>query len=231
MSSSNPTSNIEEALSSMNNTSASSERTSSDTSRDDIIPSVFPTFFKEVQAYYAKKSPISSSSAITTPSPVLPPSLLFDPRYFFVPEELSPTKKQVSFTKPTSPFQNQSYEPPSSLVHTPTLPQLCGLGKVSIKEHVKHHEEEVSDLLEYLNELSYYRIEKMEESLTNGKKIPSKDFDELRIYLDNARSQLIKLQQKRLGQRDMIAFAYFRISMTPRVLVSLTTSSNFTIHF
>ena len=52
----------------------------------------------------------------------------------------------------------------------------------------------------------------MEECLTNGKKIPSTDFDELKTYLDNARSQLIKLQQKRLGQRDMIAFAYFRIS-------------------
>ncbi|GKD26676.1 reverse transcriptase domain-containing protein, partial [Tanacetum coccineum] len=30
-----------------------------------------------------------------TPSPVLPPSLLFDPRYFFVPEELLPPKKQI----------------------------------------------------------------------------------------------------------------------------------------
>ena len=78
--------------------------------------------------------------------------------------------------------------------------------------HVKHHEEEVNDLLEYLDKLSYYRIEKMEESFTNGKKIPSKEFDELKTYLDNARSQLIKLQQKRLGQRDMIAFTYFRIS-------------------
>ncbi|GJS88690.1 reverse transcriptase domain-containing protein [Tanacetum coccineum] len=55
---------------------------------------------KDVQAFYAKESPISlqdsiTSPAILTPSPVLPPSLLFDPRYLFVPEELLPPKKQI----------------------------------------------------------------------------------------------------------------------------------------
>ncbi|GJT76532.1 hypothetical protein Tco_1043257 [Tanacetum coccineum] len=36
-----------------------------------------------------------SPPAILTPSLVLPPSLLFDLRYFFVPEELLPSKKQI----------------------------------------------------------------------------------------------------------------------------------------
>ncbi|GKF60443.1 hypothetical protein Tco_0177229 [Tanacetum coccineum] len=57
-------------------------------------------YTSDVQAFYAKESPISSldpitSLAILTPSPVLPPSLLFDPRYFFVPDELLPPKKRI----------------------------------------------------------------------------------------------------------------------------------------
>ncbi|GJR42334.1 hypothetical protein Tco_1310437 [Tanacetum coccineum] len=81
MSSSNhPTSNVEEALSSMNNTSVSLGSTSSNSSRDSIIPSVFPTFYKDVQAFYAKESPIPSPAPIT-PSVILTPTpVLFDPR-------------------------------------------------------------------------------------------------------------------------------------------------------
>ena len=78
MSSSNPTSNIEETLSSINNTSVSSENISSNSSRDGIIPPVFPTFYKDVQAFYAKESPIPSPVPITS-SPILPPSLPFEP--------------------------------------------------------------------------------------------------------------------------------------------------------
>ncbi|GKG36319.1 hypothetical protein Tco_0443997, partial [Tanacetum coccineum] len=58
-------------------------------STDNMIPPIFSSFYnnpclKDVQAFYAKESPISSpdpitSSAILTPSPILPPSLLFDP--------------------------------------------------------------------------------------------------------------------------------------------------------
>ncbi|GKF62465.1 hypothetical protein Tco_0182519, partial [Tanacetum coccineum] len=39
--------------------------TSSNSSRDSIIPSVFPTFYKDVQAFYAKESPIPSPAPIT----------------------------------------------------------------------------------------------------------------------------------------------------------------------
>ncbi|GJV68881.1 hypothetical protein Tco_1484390 [Tanacetum coccineum] len=101
------TSDIEDAFSSMNilnYTSVSSDYflTSSKSSsfnsseNSNIIPSVISPFYnnpclKDVQAFYAKESPISPPDPITppailTPSLVLPPSLLFDPIYFFVPE-------------------------------------------------------------------------------------------------------------------------------------------------
>ncbi|GKC68257.1 hypothetical protein Tco_1100855 [Tanacetum coccineum] len=114
------TSDLEDAFSSMNilnytsvlsdyfsASSKSSSFNSSKNSTNNIIPPVFSSFYnnpclKDVQAFYTKDLPISSSDPITppailTPSPVLPPSLLFDPRYFLVPEELLPPKKQNPF--------------------------------------------------------------------------------------------------------------------------------------
>ncbi|GJV73694.1 hypothetical protein Tco_1493689, partial [Tanacetum coccineum] len=107
------TSDIEDAFSSINilnytsvssdsfpASSGSSSFNSSENSTDNMIPPVFSSFYnnpclKDIQAFYAKESPILSldpiaSPPILTPSPILPPSLLFDPRYFFVPEELLP---------------------------------------------------------------------------------------------------------------------------------------------
>ncbi|GJS12385.1 hypothetical protein Tco_0369181 [Tanacetum coccineum] len=109
---------IEDAFSSMNilnytpvssdyllASSESSSFNSLENSKDNIIPPVFSPFYnnpclKDVQAFYAKESPISPPDHITPPSIltlslVLPPSLLFDPRYFFIPEELLPPKKQI----------------------------------------------------------------------------------------------------------------------------------------
>ncbi|GJQ91108.1 hypothetical protein Tco_0002247 [Tanacetum coccineum] len=92
------TSDIEDTFSSMNilnYTSVSldyfpaSSESSSFNSSENSIPSVISPFYnnpclKDIQAFYAKESPIPSPDLITLPailtqSPVLPPSLLFDP--------------------------------------------------------------------------------------------------------------------------------------------------------
>ncbi|GJZ29981.1 hypothetical protein Tco_0575028, partial [Tanacetum coccineum] len=142
-----------------------------------ILP-VFSSFYnnpclKDVQAFYANELPISPPDHITpptilTPSPILPPSLLFDPRYFFVPEELLPPKNQIcssysSSTTLSNPSRNQTHNlvSPSSSVYTLTVPQILEIGKSSIKMHLKHHEEQIEDILNYLDELSFHRIEKM----------------------------------------------------------------------
>ncbi|GKD59811.1 hypothetical protein Tco_1297320 [Tanacetum coccineum] len=164
------TSNIEDAFSSMNilnYTSVSSDYfpaslgsssfNSSKDSKDGMIPPTFLLFYnnpylKDVQAFYAKESPIPPPDPITppvilTPSPVLPSSLLFDPRYFFVPEKLLPLKKQIyspssSSTTLSNSSRKQAYsvEPPSFSVYTPTPPQIFKISKSSIKEHLRHHE-------------------------------------------------------------------------------------------
>ncbi|GKE22850.1 hypothetical protein Tco_1434362 [Tanacetum coccineum] len=234
------TSDIEDALSSiniLNYTSVSSDYfpassgsisfNSSENSKDNMISPVFSSFYnnpclKDVQAIYAKELPISSPDPITPPailtlSPILPPSLLFDPRYFFVPEELLPPKKQIhspssSSTTLSNPSRNQTRNlvSPSSSVYTPTPPQVLDIGKCSIKMHLKHHEEQVEDILNYLDELSFHRIEKMEEGRINGNK--------LKTELKKIRTQIIKLQKKQLGQKDKIAFAYYRISDLEQII-------------
>ncbi|GJS10229.1 hypothetical protein Tco_0367025, partial [Tanacetum coccineum] len=178
---------------------------------------------KDVQAFYAKKLPILSpdpitSPAILTPSPILPPSLLFDPRYFFVPEELLPPKKQIhspssSLTTLSNSSQNQTCDLVSSsfLVYTSTPPQVFAIGKYSDKRYLKHHEEQIEDILNYLDELSFHRIEKIEEGRID-RMIIRRNSDELKTELKKIRTQIIKLQKKQLGQKDKIAFAYYRIS-------------------
>ncbi|GJT46775.1 hypothetical protein Tco_0955490 [Tanacetum coccineum] len=227
------TSDIEDAFSSMNilnytsvspdyfpASSGSSSFNSSENSTDNMIPPVFSSFYnnpclKDVQAFYAKESPISP--AILTPSPILPPSLLFDPRYFFVPEELLPPKKRIcssssSSTTLSNSSRNQTCDlvSPSSSVYTPTPPQIFEIGKCSIKMHLKHHEKQIEDILNYLDELSFHRIEKMEEGRING--------NELKTELKRIRTQIIKLQKKRLGQKDKIAFAHYRISDLEQII-------------
>nr|GEX62729.1 reverse transcriptase domain-containing protein [Tanacetum cinerariifolium] len=126
----------------------SSRKTYSNPSNDSTgkIPPKFSHFYnmKDIQAFYAKKLPISSPDPITplvvlTQSPVLPPSLLFDPRYLFVPEELLPPKNEIHPTSSSSTTlsklsQKQIYtcEPSSPLVHTPTLPPLYEPGKITL---------------------------------------------------------------------------------------------------
>ncbi|GKD40981.1 hypothetical protein Tco_1261188 [Tanacetum coccineum] len=187
------TSDIEDAFSSINilnytsvssdyfpASSGSSSFNSSENSTDNMIPPVISSFYnntylKDVQAFYAKESPILSpdpiaSPAILTLSLTLPPSLLFDPRYFFVPEELLPPKKQI------------------------------------YKMYLKHHEGQIEDILNYLDELYLHHIEKMEEGRING--------NELKTKLKEIRIQIVKLQKKRLGQKDKIVFAHYRISIS-----------------
>ncbi|GJV16011.1 hypothetical protein Tco_1361334 [Tanacetum coccineum] len=228
------TSDIEDAFSSMNilnytsvspdyfpASSGSSSFNSSENSTDNMIPPVFSSFYnnpclKDVQAFYAKESPISSpdpitSPAILTPSPILPPSLLFDPRYFFVPEELLPPKKRIcSSSSSSTTLSNSSWNQTCDLVSPSSSVQIFEIGKCPIKMYLKHHEGQIEDILNYLDELYLHHIEKMEEGRINS--------DEPKTELKKIRTQIIKLQKKRLGQKDKIAFYHYRISDLEQII-------------
>ncbi|GKA22368.1 hypothetical protein Tco_0708330 [Tanacetum coccineum] len=84
------TMNIHNYTSASSATSGSTSFNSSEDSRDGMIPPTFSLFYnnpylKNVQAFYAKESPIPPPDPITppailTPSPILPPSLLMPPK-------------------------------------------------------------------------------------------------------------------------------------------------------
>ncbi|GJR43878.1 hypothetical protein Tco_1311981 [Tanacetum coccineum] len=240
------TSDIEDAFSSMNilnYTSVSSDYfpassgsisfNSSENSNDNMIPPVFSSFYnntylKDVQAFYAKELPISSPDPITppailTPSPVLP-SLLLNPRYFFIPEELLPPKKRIrspssSSTTLSNSSRNQTCNlvSPSFSVYTPTPPQVFEIGKCSDKMYLKHHEKQVEDILNYLDELYFHSIERMEEGRIN-RMITQRNSNKLKIKLERVHSQIIKLQRKKLRQKDKITFAHYRISDLEQII-------------
>ncbi|GJU21421.1 hypothetical protein Tco_1154763 [Tanacetum coccineum] len=218
------TSDIEDAFSSMNilnytsvssdyfpASSGSSSFNSSENSTDNMIPPVFSSFYnnpclKDVQAFYAKELPITSpdpitSLAILTPSLILPPSLLFDPRYFFIPEELLPPKKRIcSSSSSSTTLSNSSWNQtcdlvsPSSSVYTPTPPQIFEIGKCPIKMYLKHHEGQIEDILNYLDELYLHHIEKIEEGRID-RMIIRRNSNELKTELKKIRTQIIKLQR------------------------------------
>ncbi|GKF27479.1 hypothetical protein Tco_0083373, partial [Tanacetum coccineum] len=97
-----------------------------------------------------------------------------------------------------------------SSVYTPTPPQIFEIGKCSVKMHLKHHVEQIEDILNYLDELSLHRIEKMEEGRINGNK--------LKTELKGIRAQIIRLQKEQLGKKDKIAFAHYRISDLEQII-------------
>ncbi|GJX89916.1 hypothetical protein Tco_0343242 [Tanacetum coccineum] len=208
------TSDLEDAFSSMNILNYTLE-----------FIRLFPSLIgKQTYKHFISSPDPITSPAILTPSLVLPPSLLFDPRYFFVPEELLPPKKQIhspssSSTTLSNSSRNQTCNlvSPSFSVYTPTPPRIFKIGKSSIKMHLKHHEEQVEDILNYLEELSFYCIEKMEEGRIN-RMIIRRDGNKLKTKLKKICTQIIKLQKKQLGQKDKIAFAYYRISDLEQII-------------
>ncbi|GKD54083.1 hypothetical protein Tco_1287470 [Tanacetum coccineum] len=69
---------------------------------------------------------------------------------------------------------------------------------------------QVEDILNYLVEIYLHRIERMEERRINGNK--------LKTELKRIRTQIIKLQKKKLGKKDKIAFAQYRISNLEQII-------------
>ncbi|GJW13271.1 hypothetical protein Tco_0017404 [Tanacetum coccineum] len=150
--------------------SKSSSFNSSENSKDNIIPPVFSPFYN---------------------NPCLKDELL------------SPKKRTcLPSLSSTNPSRNQTCNlvSLSFSVYTPTPPQIFEIGKSSSKIHLKHHENQIEDILNYLEELSFLRIGEIEED------------NKQKTELEKVHSQIIKLQRKQLGQRDKITFARYRIS-------------------
>nr|GFC94167.1 hypothetical protein [Tanacetum cinerariifolium] len=106
---------------------------------------------------------------------------MFNPQEFFFPEDLLPLKKRGQDRSSSS---------------TPTLPQEFKIRESSCKTGLEHHEEQIKEILNHLDELSFDRIENIEdniEGLRKGWVIIQKDFDNLETKLQETHAQFAKL--------------------------------------
>ncbi|GKA54834.1 hypothetical protein Tco_0753783 [Tanacetum coccineum] len=127
-------------------------------------------------AYYAKESPIP-------PPTIVPPSSpMFNPQEFFLPEELLPLKKRGRDRSSSS---------------TSALPQEFEIGESSRKISVERHKEQIKEILNHLDELSFDRIKHIEdkiEGLGNGRVIIQQDFDNLEAELQRLVLKLLNFK-------------------------------------
>ncbi|GJR93708.1 hypothetical protein Tco_0265882 [Tanacetum coccineum] len=145
--------------------------------------------------FYTEKSPIP-------PPIIIPPK----PQEFFLPEGLlSPTKSSSS-----TPFQPQTFE----------------IGESSQKSTIERHEEQILDILNSLDAIPIERIEHIEngiEGLGKGTVIIQRDFDALEAELQQAHTQISKLQRKQIGCNHKISLARYRIAELGEVINDMET--------
>ncbi|GJT08423.1 hypothetical protein Tco_0842885 [Tanacetum coccineum] len=156
-----------------------------------MIPPVFLPFYNN-PCLKDVQAFYANESPIPPPDPITPPTIL-----------------TLSLVLPPSLL----FDPRYFFVPEELLPP-----KNSIKMHLKHHKEQIEDILNYLDELSFHLIEKMEEGRINDRMIIQRNGNELKTELKRIRTQVIKLQKKQLGQKDKIAFAHYRIPNLEQII-------------
>ncbi|GKA67407.1 hypothetical protein Tco_0767215 [Tanacetum coccineum] len=123
------------------------------------------------------------------------------------------------YMKELLPLKKRGHNRSSS--STSALPQAFEIGESSRKTSLEHHEEQIKEILNHLDELSLDRIEHIEdkiEGLGKGRVIIQQDFDNLEAELQKAHAQIAKLQRKQLGNNNKISLARFRIANLEQII-------------
>nr|GEX42503.1 putative reverse transcriptase domain-containing protein [Tanacetum cinerariifolium] len=193
-----------------------------------IAPPTLPLFYddpymKVMHAYYAKESPIPPP-VIVPPSPMLSP--MFNPQEFFIPEELLPPKKRGRDQSSSS---------------TSALPQEFEIGESSRKTSLEHHEEQIEEILNHLDELSLDRIENIRrQHRRSWKRMPPKKTlisvapamtqDAIRQLVANSVTAALKAQEATMANTDNLN-RNTRPKETPKILgISSLMSKHGTKH-
>nr|GEU84856.1 ribonuclease H-like domain-containing protein [Tanacetum cinerariifolium] len=166
---------------------------------EDAFPFNFPDYTPASPDYFPALPVNTSYGFVPIASPTL---LLFhdDPymKVMHAYDAIMPPQVPIPppIIVPPSPMLSPIFNLQKFFVIEELLPPKEQVSKSSMKMHLKHHEKQIEDILNYLEELSFHRIEKMEERLVNGWMIIQRDFDELKTELEKVRSQISKLQKK-----------------------------------
>ncbi|GJR92295.1 hypothetical protein Tco_0264469 [Tanacetum coccineum] len=109
---------------------------------------------------------------------------------------------------------------------TPSQPQALEIGETSQKSAIKRHEEQIQGIQGYLEEIPPERFEQIEngiEGLGKGTIIIQRDFDALAAELQQAHTQITKLQRKQIGYNHKISLARYRIAELAEVINDMET--------
>ncbi|GJR06689.1 hypothetical protein Tco_0529673 [Tanacetum coccineum] len=109
---------------------------------------------------------------------------------------------------------------------TPSQPQTLEIGETSWKSAIKRHEEQIQGIQCYLEEIPPKHFEQIENSIEGlGKRtiIIQHDFDTLAAELQQAHTQITKLQRKKIGSNHKISLARYRITELAEVINDMET--------
>nr|GEU49428.1 reverse transcriptase domain-containing protein [Tanacetum cinerariifolium] len=162
---------------------------------------------KVMQAYYATNElPIPPPPAPIALLTVLPSSQVLSPQFdsqdFFLPKEIFPPQKRARFLSHSS-------------ADLAAPPHIFKTGESSHKTPLEWHEEHIKTILNHLDELPLEHIEEMEDKirgLGNGRVIIQRDFKRLETELQEACTQIDRLQKKQMEHDDEVVLARVRIS-------------------
>ncbi|GJV62045.1 reverse transcriptase domain-containing protein [Tanacetum coccineum] len=209
---------------------------------EDAFSSNIPNHFLLVSPDYVPASPGKTYSSASNPFgivPLAPPTLsLFnddpyinDP-YMKVLQDFYTEKSPIP-TPNIIPPKTQEYFLPEGLLSpmqlspsTPSQPQTLEIGETSWKLAIKRHEEQIQGIQCYLEEIPPERFEQIEKSiecLGKGTIIIQCDFDALAIELQQAHTQITKLQRKQIGSNHKISLARYRIAELAEVINDMET--------
>ncbi|GKD48395.1 hypothetical protein Tco_1277371 [Tanacetum coccineum] len=130
---------------------------------------------------------------------------------------------------PTSPGKTYSkglLSPTKSPSSTPFQPQTFEIGETSRKSIIERHEEQILDILNSLDAIPIEHIEHIEngiEGLKKGTIIIQRDFNALEAELQQAHTQISKLQRKQIGCNHKISLARYRIAKLGEVINDMET--------
>ncbi|GJR86497.1 hypothetical protein Tco_0210508 [Tanacetum coccineum] len=144
----------------------------------------------DVQAFHAKELPISS------PDPITPPAIL----------TLSPILPPSLLFNPRYFFIPEELLPPKKRIHSPSS------SSTTLSNSSRN---QTCDLV---SPSSSVYTPTPPQIFEIGKCPIKMNSDELKTELKKIRTQIIKLQKKQLGQKDKIAFAYYRISNLEQII-------------
>ncbi|GJT53244.1 putative reverse transcriptase domain-containing protein [Tanacetum coccineum] len=127
---------------------------------------------------------------------------------------------------PDDPYMKKDFfhqQNPSFFLPVPNL-NLCRLE--SLKSTIERHEEQILDILNSLDAIPIEHIEHIEngiEGLRKGTIIIQQDFDALEAELQQAHTQISKLQRKQIGCNHKISLACYRIAELGEVINDMET--------